>query len=97
MSERGATSLKALWWRNGLLWLALMLLLALTLVLAYVPMGIFTTVAGLAIAAVKAVIVVSLFMQLASAQPLIRLAALAGLLFLLVLFVLTFADILARA
>ena len=33
-----------LWRRNGLIWAALLLLLLLSLVLAYVPMGLFTPI-----------------------------------------------------
>jgi cytochrome c oxidase subunit 4 len=85
-----------LWRRNGLIWAALMSLLTLTLVLAYVPMGVFTPTAGIAIACIKAGLVVMLFMELARSRPLIRLAAAAGLVFLTVLFALTLADVLSR-
>jgi cytochrome c oxidase subunit 4 len=85
-----------LWRRNGLIWAALMLLLALTLVLAYVPMGWLTPAAGIVIAFSKAGLVILLFMELAKARPLIRLAAMAGVVFLAVLFALTLADVLSR-
>lgn len=85
-----------LWQRNGLIWASLMCLLALTLVLAYVPMGLLTPTAGVAIAFVKAGLVVMLFMELVRSRPLIRLAAAAGLVFLTVLFALTLADVLSR-
>lgn len=85
-----------LWRRNGLIWAALMALLVLTLVLAYVPMGRFTTVAGIAIAVVKAGTVALLFMELNRSTALVRLAALAGLVFATILFALTLADILTR-
>jgi cytochrome c oxidase subunit 4 len=85
-----------LWRRNGLIWAALMLLLTLTLVIAYVPMGLVTPAAGILIAFVKAGLVILLFMELAKARPLIRLAAMAGVVFLAVLFALTLADVLSR-
>jgi cytochrome c oxidase subunit 4 len=85
-----------LWQRNGLIWLALMGLLSLTLVLAYVPMGLLTPTAGIVIAFVKAGLVVMLFMELAGSRPVIRLAAMSGLVFLTVLFTLTLADVLSR-
>ena len=85
-----------LWRRNGLIWAALMLLLTLTLVIAYVPMGLVTPAAGIVIAFVKAGLVILLFMELAKARPLIRLAAMAGVVFLAVLFALTLADVLSR-
>jgi cytochrome c oxidase subunit 4 len=85
-----------LWRRNGPIWAALMLLLALTLRLAYVPMGWLTPAAGIVIALAKAGFVILLFMELAKARPLIRLAAMAGVVFLAVLFALTLADVLSR-
>jgi cytochrome c oxidase subunit 4 len=85
-----------LWRRNGLIWVALMLLLLLTLALAYVPMGKLSPVTGVAIAGIKAVLVVLLFMELTNAKPLIRLAALSGVVFLATLFLLTLADVLSR-
>lgn len=85
-----------LWRRNGLIWAALMLLLMLSLVLAYVPMGLFTPAAGVVIAFVKASLVILLFMELATSKPLIRLAALAGVFFLTAMFALTLADVLSR-
>ena len=93
---KARTTARKLWQRNGLIWVALMCLLALTLVLAYVPMGVFTPTAGIVIAFVKAGLVVLLFMELAGSKPLIRLAAAAGLVFLTVFFALTLADVLSR-
>jgi cytochrome c oxidase subunit 4 len=85
-----------LWRRNGLIWAALLLLLLLSLVLAYVPMGLFTPIAGILIAFAKAGLVIFLFMELAKSKPLIRLAAVAGVVFLAALFALTLADVLTR-
>ena len=85
-----------LWRRNGLIWAALLLLLLLSLVLAYVPMGWFTPAAGIVIAFTKAGLVILLFMELAASKALIRLAAMAGVVFLVALFTLTLADVLAR-
>ena len=85
-----------LWRRNALIWAALMLLLLLSLVLAYVPMGVFTPTAGIVIAFTKAGLVLLLFMELAKSQSLIHLAAMAGGVFLMALFTLTLADVLAR-
>lgn len=99
MSREGnnpRSSAAMLWRRNGLIWAALMLLLMLSLVLAYVPMGLFTPAAGVVIAFVKASLVILLFMELATSKPLIRLAALAGVFFLTAMFALTLADVLSR-
>jgi cytochrome c oxidase subunit IV len=85
-----------LWRRNVLIWAALMLLLLLTLALAYVPMGKLSPTIGIAIAAAKAGFVVMLFMELANAKTLTRLAAMSGVVFLATLFSLTLADVLSR-
>ncbi|MET4278733.1 MULTISPECIES: cytochrome C oxidase subunit IV family protein [unclassified Bradyrhizobium] len=81
---------------NLLIWAALLALLVLSLVVAYVPMDRMTTASGIIIAGVKSTLVVLLFMQLASAKPLIRIAAISGLIFVIAMFALTFADVLAR-
>ena len=59
-------------------------------------MGRITTASGIIIAAAKSTLVILLFMELASAKPLIRITAISGLAFLIAMFALTFADILAR-
>jgi cytochrome c oxidase subunit IV len=85
-----------LWRRNGVIWAALLCLLFLSLSLAYLPMGLFTPTVGIVIAFIKAALVVLLFMELASSKALIKLAALAGLIFVATLFALTLADVLSR-
>jgi cytochrome c oxidase subunit IV len=94
-SERPTTAWR-LWRRNGVIWAALLCLLFLSLSLAYVPMGLFTPTVGIVIAFIKAALVVLLFMELASSKALIKLAALAGLIFVATLFALTLADVLSR-
>jgi cytochrome c oxidase subunit 4 len=95
-SDRSRRTAWKLWYRNGLIWAALMLLLLLTLTLAYVPTGKLSPTIGIVIAAVKTGFVVMLFMELAGARMLIRLAAISGVVFLTALFVLTLADVLSR-
>lgn len=90
-------AVRRLWTRNLLIWAALLALLLLSLLIAYIPMGRVTMASGIIIAAAKSTLVVLLFMELASAKPLIRAAAISGLLFLLAMFALTFADVLARS
>lgn len=85
-----------LWRRNLMIWAALLALLILTLVVAYAPLGVSNTPIGLAIAAGKAALVVVLFMELSKSRALIQLTAMAGLVFVTVLFALTLADILSR-
>jgi cytochrome c oxidase subunit 4 len=95
-NNRSYSQAGKLWRRNGLIWVALMLLLLLTLALAYVPIGTMSPAPGIGIAAIKAALVVLLFMELNNATPLIRLAALSGVVFLSALFLLTLADVLSR-
>jgi cytochrome c oxidase subunit 4 len=98
MSERHGEAMTAgrLWRKNVLVWAALLVLLLLSLGVAYVPMGRLTTVAGIVIAAVKSVLVVLLFMEVASSKPLIRIVAISGLVFLIAMFALTLTDVLTR-
>jgi len=93
---RSSDGVRRLWARNLLIWAALLVLLLLSLVAAYIPMGRVTTASGIAIAAAKSTLVVLLFMELASAKPQIRIAAISGLVFLVAMFALTFVDVLAR-
>jgi cytochrome c oxidase subunit IV len=94
--DASGAAVRKLWRRNGLIWAGLMLLLLLTLTLAYVPMGKFAPAVAIGIAAAKAMLVVMLFMELAGAKTLTRLAAMSGVVFLGALFLLTLADVLSR-
>lgn len=85
-----------LWRKNIVIWAALLALLLLSLCLAYVPMGRLTTAAGIVIAAIKSSLVLLLFMELATSKSLIRLAAVAGLVFVTAMFALTLSDVLTR-
>jgi cytochrome c oxidase subunit IV len=86
----------AIWRRNILVWLALLLLLMLTFGVAHLSLGVGNVVAGLAIATIKAGLVVMIFMGLRSANGLIKLTAAAGVFWLIFLFALTLSDVLAR-
>jgi len=77
-------------------WSALCLLLGLTTTLAYVPMGVLNLAVGLAIATTKAAIIAIVFMELSKASGVTRLASLAGVFWLVFLFLLMFADYFAR-
>jgi len=90
------TSAYAIWRRNILVWLALVVLLLSTLGAAYLPLGGGNLVVGVAIAATKAALVVALFMGLRQADTLIKLAAAAGIVWLTFMFALTLSDVLAR-
>jgi cytochrome c oxidase subunit 4 len=78
------------------IWAALMALLVLTIVYAFVPGLPFKTEAGLGIAVAKALLIALLFMQLKGASGIVRIAAVAGLVWASFLYVLTFADLLTR-
>ncbi|HTY58354.1 MAG TPA: cytochrome C oxidase subunit IV family protein [Bacteroidota bacterium] len=75
---------------------ALFALLALTVGLAFVDMGPLNIVVAMTIAFVKALLVVLFFMHVKSADGVTRAAACAGLLWLLVMVILTLSDFLTR-
>jgi cytochrome c oxidase subunit IV len=85
----------AIWRKNGLVWLALLILLGLTFGAAHLPLGGFNVVIGLAIAGIKVTLVTVIFMGLGKSSSLIRLAAAAGVFWLTIMFVLTLTDVLA--
>ena len=78
-------------------WLALMLLLGLTTALAFQPLGHFALPTALLIAAIKAGIVVVVFMRLLRGPGLTRIFAGAGLTWFAIMLVLSWADFLTRA
>jgi cytochrome c oxidase subunit IV len=78
--ERGASPPFARTARTtAFVWVALLALMLASLGSAYLKLGAFNMVAGLAIAAIKAALVAWLFMRLREAGPLIRLVAVVGL------------------
>jgi cytochrome c oxidase subunit 4 len=85
-----------LWRRNGAIWLALLLLLMTPFATAYIPLGGWNTVIGIAISFVKGGLVATLFMELIRSRVLLRLAGAAGLFFSFILFGLTTIEVLMR-
>ncbi|KTR83785.1 hypothetical protein NS277_07425 [Novosphingobium barchaimii] len=77
-------------------WAALMLLLALTLGAAFLPLGAAKPWVGYAIATAKAGLILWFFMEMRREDGIARLAALAGFVWLVMLFALTAADYLTR-
>jgi len=77
-------------------WLALLALLALTAGSAFIPLGAFNLVLNLAIALAKALLVVFLFMHVRRGTPMIRVFALAGLMWLALLVGLSLTDFVVR-
>jgi cytochrome c oxidase subunit 4 len=80
-----------------LTWLALMAFLALTLGSAYLPMDAWNSVANLGISCAKALLIAVFFMHLRSAGALLRIVAFTGLLWLALLFGLSWTDFGARS
>ena len=75
---------------------ALMLLLMATAVLAKLPLGSWSPLAAFGIAAAKALLVAVFYMHLRLSSPLVRLFALAGVVWLGLLVVGTLVDYLTR-
>lgn len=71
---------------------ALMVLLALTLVSVFIELGAFHPVANLGIAVAKALLIGMFFMHLWESTSLVRLFAVGGIFWLLLLFGLSMAD-----
>jgi cytochrome c oxidase subunit 4 len=92
----GQNAALRLWLAPGAVWLALLLLLTATVASAYVPLGIVNSVINMAIAAAKVALVMLFFMKLRSSSALLRLAALAGLYWIILMFVLSAGDYLTR-
>jgi cytochrome c oxidase subunit 4 len=83
--------------RVVLAWVALLVLLSATVAGAYVPLGSLNLALALTIAAVKAAIVLIVFMELTRGPALARIFAGAGAFWLMILFGLASADYLTRA
>jgi cytochrome c oxidase subunit 4 len=92
--ERGNSSL----WRGPVaVWLLLLVLLAITCASAFVPMGAVNAAVNLGIAVVMLLLLGLYLMDLLGMSALIRLAAASGLLWIIFMFALTFADYWSRA
>ncbi|MDX1501571.1 MAG: cytochrome C oxidase subunit IV family protein [Thermoanaerobaculia bacterium] len=76
---------------------ALMVLTAVTVAVAFVDLGVLSDVVAMAIAVLKATLVVLYFMHVRHSQLMTRLAAVSGFLWLLILFGLTLSDYVTRA
>jgi cytochrome c oxidase subunit IV len=82
-----------LYWKNCV---ALMFLLALTWCIGYVDLGLFNLIIALAISITKALLVALFFMHIKGSSRLLRLAATAGVIWLLILLSLTLSDYFTR-
>lgn len=77
-------------------WAALLVLLLLTWLLARINLGAWNSFAAMSIAAVKVLLVVSVFMHLRYSVRLVWIFAAAGLFWLLIMISLTLSDYLTR-
>jgi|SRR5437016_2579848 len=75
---------------------ALLVLLALTWTMAYVDLGPFNLIMALAIAITKALLIALFFMHIKGGSRVLRLAAVAGVMWLLILISLTLTDYISR-
>ena len=75
----------------------LMVLTGITVAVAYIDLGRLNTVAAIAIACFKAMIVVLYFMHVKYSTRLIKLTVIAGLYWMGIIFALTLGDYLTRA
>jgi len=80
----------------ALVWLLLLVLLAASVWSAFIPLGALNPTINLLIAAVMLLVLATFLMDLKNASPLLRMVAVAGLLWVSFLFALTFTDYLSR-
>jgi len=79
-----------------LVWIALLCLLALSCGSSFIALGRFNLIANIGIAAVKALLVAVFFMRVTGGGTSVRIVAVAGLVWLLFLFVLSLNDFATR-
>jgi len=90
------TTMRHVWLYPAMIWLALLALLAATIGAAYGGWGDISASVNLLIAALCVGLIGILFMNLAGASVLVRLAAAAGMFWLLFVFIMTASDYLTR-
>lgn len=79
-----------------LTWIALMICLAVTCASSYIAMGPWNSAINMAISCVKAVLIAIFFMQLRRPGALLRIAAVTGLIWLALLFGVSWTDYATR-
>ncbi len=97
MNAQNSNVVRHLWVRNGSILLVEFVLLAISIAAAFVPMDGYNTAVNLSIAGVMASIGLLFFMDLIHDAVLLRLAAVAGFFWLVIMFPLTLADYFTRA
>jgi cytochrome c oxidase subunit IV len=99
MNGDGRDNARRSWWlwrAPALVWFVLLILFGVSFGSAYVPLGGGNLAVNLAIAAIMIALLVIFLMDLKSATALIRIVAASGLLWLILMFALTFNDYLSR-
>jgi cytochrome c oxidase subunit 4 len=76
--------------------LALLVLLAVTWSVAYVNLGPFNLIVALSVAIAKAIVIAMFFMHIKGSSRLLHLAAVTGIMWLLILIALTLGDYFTR-
>lgn len=94
--SNGAHNSRRLWVGPATAWLVLLVLFALSLGSAYLPLSAGNVALNLGIAAVMIAILATFLMDLRNSTVLIRIVAAAGLLWIVIMFSLTFTDYLSR-
>lgn len=94
--RNGGPDTPSLWRGPFLAWIALILLFAVNLGSAYIPLGSGNVTLNLFIAAVMLVVLATFLMDLTDAKILVRVVAIAGLFWTIIMFSLTFSDYLTR-
>ena len=79
-----------------LTWLGLLVFLALTLASSYFPMGPWNTVVNMLISCAKGALIAVFFMDLRNSTGLLRVAAIVGIVWLSLLFGLSWTDLATR-
>lgn len=97
MNGHNSNTVRQLWIRNGSILLVEFVLLAISITAAFTPMDGYNTAVNMTIAGVMAAIGLLFFMDLIHDTALLRLAAVAGFFWLIIMFPLTFADYFTRA
>jgi len=80
-----------------MVWVTLLIFTGLTVVAAYVDLGIFNPVVALAIASIKAVVVILFFMHVKYQSKLIKMTVAAGFFTFFALITMTLSDYISRA
>jgi cytochrome c oxidase subunit 4 len=99
MNDGGRDQARRSWWLWGapaVVWLVLLALFGASFATAYLPLGAGNIAVNLLIAMIMIVVLVTFLMDLKGATALIRVVAVAGLLWLILMFALTFNDYLSR-